>query len=114
MSIADSTIHRIYSCTNEDCKCQVAFKELVKDKWRKKCPFCKKHSLVLDRASVTLSTFVDNNVAKTMGMASQQNTARREKENPLPKKEIPFWRQKEKINFNVLKNPQKYIATGQT
>lgn len=110
MSIADSTIVRIYSCSN--CNCQISFKEQVKDKWKKRCPFCKKHSLVLDKATVTLSTFIDSNTPKTMGMASQQNTARREKENPIEKKKTPFWRSKEKINFNILKNPEKYITTG--
>ena len=113
MGIADQTIHRIYDCTNEECGCKVSFKEKVKNKWRKKCPFCNKKTLVLDKAVLSISTFVDTNTPRTMGMQSQVNTARREKENPLPKKELPFWRQKEKINFNILKNPQKYISTGQ-
>src|SRR5688500_17814507 len=112
MSLSEVKICRIYDCTNEACKAQVAYNETLGDKWRKVCPFCKKHSLLLDRAVSSLSVFTDSTKAKTLGMLGQVNQQRREKEEGIQKKAKPFWRQKDRVNFNVLRNPAQYITTG--
>ncbi len=113
MGISDFSINRVYACTNQDCKCQLAIQQKVSDKWRKKCPFCHKMSLVLESACMNLSTMIDTKVPKTLGSMSQHNRKRDEIEKGVePSKPKPFWRSKQKINYEVLKNPQKYIATG--
>jgi DNA-directed RNA polymerase subunit RPC12/RpoP len=112
MSLGNQTIHRIYTCLN--CKGQIAYKEQVKDKWRKKCPFCNKNSLLLDKAVLSLSTIIGLNESKTFLSLAQKNTERRNKELGIKKKKKPFWRKKDKVNFEVLKNPTKYVNEGYT
>ena len=117
MGIGDHTIFRIYTCMNEDCKCEVSFKEKVSKPWRKVCPFCKKHTLLLDRATLTLSAFVDTNQPKTLGAISDQNRTRKIKEGTPFKDDqkainLPWWRKEKKVNMDVLRNPKQYIETG--
>ena len=110
MSLGNQTIHRIYSCSN--CKGQLAYKEKVKDKWRKRCPFCNKNSLLLDKAVLTLSTIIGLNEPKTFKSLAEKNTERRNKELGIKKKRNPFWRKSNKVNFEVLKNPNRYVSEG--
>lgn len=112
MSVGDVSIHRVYSCSNNQCGCQIAYKERVKDKWRKRCPFCKKHSLILDKATTNISFVKSYKDFSTFGMISDQNKKRLEQEEGVKENKTPFWRKSKKINFNVLRNPAKYIQTG--
>ena len=112
MALADQRIIRVYRCTNEACEAEMSYIETVSKKWRKACPICKKRSLVLEKANLSISTLVDLNNPKTFGGCSDKNIARREKEGLAPKKETPFWRKGKKINYNILKNPKKYVETG--
>jgi hypothetical protein len=112
MSLTEQSIQRIYRCTNKECETELAYKEKVGDKWRKKCPLCGKHSLLLDRANLNISTMVDTYMAKTLGSISDQNSRRKEKEEGFNKKPKPFWRNSDKINYNILKNPNQYVNKG--
>ena len=112
MSLSDQKIVRIYQCTHKACEAKMSYIEAVGKKWRKMCPICRKRSLVLDSAHLNISTFIDVNNPRTFGGCSDKNTYRREKEGLAPKKETPFWRKNKKINYNVLKNPKKYVETG--
>ncbi len=112
MAISDLEVIRIYSCTNAECAGQLSMKQKASEKWRKKCPFCKKFSLVLDSASLTISTFIDTKKPKTLGSMSQENRKRKEKEFGPEVDTKPFWRKSKKIDFNILKNPRKYVQSG--
>lgn len=112
MALSDQKIVRVYKCTNEPCEAQMSYMETVSKKWRKKCPICKKRSLVLESASLNISTFIDLQNPKTFGGCSDKNMIRREKEGSQEDKKPPFWRKNKKINYNILKNPKKYVDTG--
>jgi hypothetical protein len=116
-SFFDSSIYRVYSCTNEKCSGKIGCNEMVKDKWQTQCPFCQEESLVLDSAHLAMPAFIDLNQPKTIGSLGEKNAekARREgKQLGTTQPHKPFWRNKNKIDFNVLKNPNNYIQTGYT
>ena len=112
MSLEDFVIKRIYRCTNNECAAVLSFDQKYNEKWKKRCPLCKKHSLLLESGTTSITTFIDLTKPKTFGSASDENKKRREKENPIEKPKKPWWRKSNKINYNVLKNPKKYIDTG--
>lgn len=112
MPIADQTINRLYRCTNEECETEVAYKEKVSQKWRKKCPFCKKHTLILESGNLSMTLMIDVKKPTTLGSLGQVNQARKDKEEGVKGPTRPFWRKKDKVDFNVLKNPKKYIMEG--
>jgi hypothetical protein len=114
MALKDQVVYRVYSCTNNDCGAKVSCQQGIFEKWRKQCPFCKKHSLLMEQATTNISTFIDLQRPKTLGGISDQNRSKKEREgldDPMKPKR-PFWRNKDKIDFNILKNPKKYIDTG--
>lgn len=51
---------------------------------------------------------------KTFGSQSDINSKRREKEGLITKKKQPkpWYRSQDKVNFKILKDPHKYITTG--
>jgi hypothetical protein len=116
MSIFDSDITRIYKCTNIECEGIISCKQKVKDDWIKTCPFCGKDELVIESGEINMSIMFDLNKPKTLGMVSQKNADRKIKEGNLTfnadKKKVPFWRKNKKINYDILKNPNRYIAEG--
>ena len=117
MGILDQTIYNVYKCDNSECNAEVAYKQQVKDKWKKKCPFCNKKSLYLQSGNLSISTFVDMQKPTTIGMISQQNRDRYLKENGkdyFEPKKTPWWRKNKKIDYSILKNPKQYIETGHT
>ena len=79
----------------------------------KLCPFCNKKSLVISSGNLGISIFIDSKKPKTFGGQSDYNMKQDEKEGKVrSKKSKPFYRSNEKINFDILKNPSKYIGTG--
>jgi predicted RNA-binding Zn-ribbon protein involved in translation (DUF1610 family) len=115
MSIGDASVTRLYGC--ESCECEIAYKQLVKEKWKKKCPMCGKHTLVLKSADISMNVLFDVSVPKTLGSLAEHNSKKKvseEGKDALGKpKEVPWWRKnKKKVDFSVLKNPQKYIQEG--
>jgi hypothetical protein len=116
MSIANCSINRIYECSNDDCKGKVSFVQKISDPWKKKCPFCRKYSLYLDSATSSMTLIIDNKKPNTMGGISDQNKLRREKDGKEwidSRGHTPFWRKNKKIDYNILRNPKKFVETGQ-
>lgn len=106
-------ITRVYEC--KSCESVVAFEESASKAFRKRCPVCNKHALLLKEGISNLSIFVDSTRPKTLGALAEKNTEDKLKrgesiEDPLRKK--PFWRKSNKINYKVLSNPGKYVQTG--
>ncbi len=113
--LAEQTIYREYRCTNPNCEAKISFTQKAKDKWKKVCPFCRKHSLLMEHANMALSGLIDTKKAKTFGAVSDENRLRKQKEtgiDTMAPKAPPFWRKKNKIDYSILKNPKKYIETG--
>jgi hypothetical protein len=115
MGIFDSSINRTYKCDNQECGAIIACLEKVSDSWQEYCPFCDKKSLYLENASVNISIFMEPSVPKTFGSQAEKNTDQRTKEGIAPKNsKKPWWRKnKNRVDFRVLKNPKQYIQTGQ-
>lgn len=115
--IFDSIVTRIYKCHNEECCAEIALKEKLGDPWKKQCPFCEKDELFLSSSTSPFIILKDLKKTKTIGMLAQQNSDRKIKEEnfALEKKERkqPWWRDSNKIDFSVLKNPKKYVETGE-
>jgi hypothetical protein len=115
MSLAEQSIYRVYKCDNDDCASVVGYNETIGDPWRKECPFCLEQSLYLDSAITKLTTVMELNQPKTIGTLGERNYEKALKEGKKifgekPKK--PFYRSKDKVNFDILKNPNKYISEG--
>jgi hypothetical protein len=117
-SFFDSTVHRIYACENSECEAKIHCEETVKDPWQKVCPFCNQESLILESANLAAPAFIDLKQPKTVGSLGEKNYEKAVKEGKKTGVEregrTPFWRKNKKINYNVLKNPNKYINTGYT
>jgi type IV secretory pathway VirD2 relaxase len=116
-SFFDSTIHRIYECTNKKCEAKIHLEEQVKDMWKTTCPFCEKESLQLESAQLVAPVFIDLNKPKTIGSLGEKNyqlAIKEGRDTGIKKKDKkkPWWRKNDKVNFNVLKNPNKYVETG--
>ena len=112
--LGDLEIYRIYECTEEDCGCEIGVVQTAKEGFIKECPECSKETLVMKSGKANMSIFIDPDKPKTLGMQGQMN--RREQEangtqmDPVKKK--PWWRSKYKIDYDILKNPKRYIETG--
>jgi len=102
--IKDIEIHRNYKCDN--CKYCFGIKQTASEKWKKKCPKCKKHLLFISDSWDNMSTIVDFGTPKTVGSLAEHNTKKMIKEDKLENKA------KAKTNYNILKDPAKYIETG--
>ena len=116
MSLAEMLIKRIYKCTNEKCKGEILYEQKVKDKFRKRCPFCHKHSLIIKEV-LSCFTIIDK-TPKTLGTLGEKNFKELAKYSdmseyqPKPKQ---WWRKnKKKIDYTILKNPAKYVEKGYT
>jgi len=115
LSIADIEIHRVYKCDNEECAAEIVVTQIAKDPWLKQCPFCYEETLFIRSATDNLSIFIDLKKPKTLGSLGEQNFEEKVKREGDPKEEPkkPWWRKnKEKVDFSILKNPKKYIETG--
>ncbi len=109
--LQDWIIERVYRCTN--CEGMMLYEDKASRNFRKKCPFCKKHDLVIQSGLSGLSIGIDTSKRKTLVEIGEENIKRRDEEAGVPKQpEMPFWRSKKKVDFKVLQNPKKYIETG--
>jgi hypothetical protein len=113
MSIAESTVDRVYECLC--CKAEISVKQLATEGFHKECPLCEKDELVIKSARSSVNIQIEPNSPKTMGMIAQKNTREMEKEQKVPPgttQKTPWWRKEKKINYDILKNPTKFIETG--
>lgn len=111
-NLANSIVKRTYKCSS--CGTLHYFEQKASEKFKKKCPNCGKRELYIHEA--VSSVGIDMKEVKTVGMLADINTRRMEKEGTLPtegKKKRPWWRKSDKIDQRILKNPIKYIETGQ-
>ena len=115
MGIEDCTIYRTYRC--DACKALVQYEQKTTDKWKKKCPICNKNKLYLDSAHTTIDTIMELNSPISLGMIGSKNFQRAERDGTLPKgienKKRPFWRKSKRPDSRILKNPEKFIRTGE-
>jgi hypothetical protein len=115
MKKQQQTVNRIYTCYNKECNGQVFYEQGIYDKFKKKCPFCKKNELVLDSGTLNSTMIMDIKKPKTLGSLGEKNYENAQKEGKelgFRKTHIPFWRKNKKIDYGILKNPSKYIETG--
>lgn len=104
-------IDRIYKCLS--CQAVMLYQDKVTRDFRKKCPFCNKHQLVIQSGLSGLSIGIDTSKRKSLVDIGEENIKRRHEESGVPiKPNLPFWRPKTKIDFKVLQNPRKYVETG--
>ncbi len=113
-SLENTIVNRSYKCTNENCKCIIAYEEKATAKWRVKCPFCKQNSLLLEYGEMALTVLFDVKKPKTIGSLAEKNTLSKIKNGDIEekKKKTPFWRKNKKVNYSILKSPERYIETG--
>lgn len=114
-SVFDSEVTRIYRCHNEECEAEIVCKEKLSDPWKHQCPFCEKNELYLSSSTDPFTILKDLKNPNTVGMLAQKNTDRKVKEENLQigKKKRPWWRKTDKLDFSILKNPKKFIETGE-
>lgn len=113
MGLFDQEMYRQYKC--DSCGIIIGRKEKVSDPWLKKCPHCEKETLFIHSGSLNLSIFIDADKPKTLGSLAEKNTKEKIKSGelePTKKKSKPFWRKSDKINYDILKNPDRYIKEG--
>jgi hypothetical protein len=114
--IKNWTINRVYKCTN--CSNCFSFEQKAISNFKKKCPSCLKNTLIIDSGHCNISVIMDVKRPKTLGALGDKNLHEREKQ--LGPKRVkknknykPFWRKNKKINYDILRNPSRYIETGQ-
>lgn len=112
----DSVIRRIYSCENKDCLAKVGYDQKITANFKKKCPVCKKNTLLLYSGELNTCIIMDSKQPKTIGSLGEKNYQNAEKEGKdifkRKNAKIPFWRNDRQVNIDALKNPSKYIETG--
>lgn len=115
-SLFDAEVYRVYKCTDDTCDASIGVTQAAKDPWLIKCPFCEKDTLVIHSGSLkNIHTLVGVNSPTTLGSLAEQNTLEKKKKGESTKREggfKPWWRKDDKVNFNILKNPKRYIETG--
>lgn len=114
MSINNIEIKRIYRCCNKECEGIIQTTQMATEDFLKTCPFCHQEELVIETAKLNLSFFIDTNKPKTFGAQSDLNTKQREKEfgKKPHSKDKPWYRKSDKVDFQILRNPHKYIVEG--
>jgi putative FmdB family regulatory protein len=100
-----------YAC--EKCNNIVEIFHSMFDKTEKKCEEC--GTILIKQISVPTMVIEKG---RTIGAIAEENTKRALKEGKIPpghekKPPRPWYRPKDKINKDILKNPQKYIRTGE-
>lgn len=111
MSLKDIEIYRTYKCT--ECEGIIGLTQGAVDDFIKDCPFCGRQTMLMDSAETNLTFLFDLKKPKTLGMIAQTNEASNEKEyGPAEPKWKPWWRDKHRVNFDILKNPSRYIEEG--
>lgn len=116
--LLDLEISRVYRCTS--CQYQEHVVQKASDDFLHKCPACKKDDLVIEEANCGLNVAVGINSPKTIGALAEKNRTIKERNGELSPKDIdglrgtkkPWWRKKNKIDYSILKNPEKYIKKG--
>ncbi|TXT66086.1 MAG: hypothetical protein BAJALOKI3v1_50086 [Promethearchaeota archaeon] len=115
MSIANCNVYRVYRCCN--CKAEIGINQLASDDWFKNCPMCKQDELIIKSAKLSINTIVDGQTPQTIGSLADKNRDIKLKNGEIKEKKKPprpWWRKSDKINFDILKNPRRYIETGKT
>lgn len=114
MSLEDQTVFRVYECG--DCGLVIKVEQGVFDDFIKYCPDCNSNDFIRVQSKLGLMCDVDQNKPKTLGALAEKNYEHYKKTNPdkvASKKKIkPWWRKSEKINYDILKDPKRYIKDG--
>lgn len=103
-----------YEC--ESCNHRMEQRQSMKDKPLRKCPSCRKNKLT--RIISGGMGFYDM-TPKTLGGIADRNARDLRKAGMMPpskakRKPAPWWRKdKDKIDYDVLRNPRRYVATGE-
>lgn len=108
--LKDSIVSRIYECTNKECQGQFVIQQKANDKFKKKCPFCKKMSLVIESATTVFSFIQSLNKPRTLGALAEKNS--KDRPDKIKKDPKPWWRESDRIDMKILKNPKYYVETG--
>lgn len=116
--IQEQSVYRVYQCLNPECQGEFGTTQGACDEFCKICPACGLEELVIKFANASFISLIGINQARTFGMIGQKNQQEKERREGIKKKHIPSWRsgnkRESKINFDILKNPNKYIETGET
>lgn len=106
----------IYEYECEACNHRMEQFQSMKDAALTDCPECGQPRL---HRVICAPTLIDR-TPRTVGSIADRNAARMEKEGTLPaqvrrRKDpgTPWWRKGKKINKKILKDPKRYIATGE-
>ena len=110
----DGEICRIYKCHNKMCGCKISVVQKLTDDWLTTCPFCHQEELYVESGKMSLSVAIDTHNPKTLGMLASKNTESKLKTGEIThnSKQRPWWRKKDKVDFDVLKKPDRYIFEG--
>lgn len=109
MSWLDQEIYRIYRCS--ECSAEIGINQLAKDDWITECPICGKESMLIKSGqSKGVSLCSDTKTPKTLGMLAEKNRDNKEKRGEDTSGFVKTKRPK--YNFDILKNPKRYIETG--
>ena len=98
------TVTRVYKCSS--CEGVIAVDQEASEEFIRDCPFCKKEELLIESGHMNISVFVDLNKPKTIGALAEKNSRYAINEGLYYKKT------KKKYNYDILKNPNKYVAEG--
>ena len=116
-------VNRHYRCRNDECAAEIVITQMATDDFVRLCPFCEQETMGLVSGDCKISMVMDLTKAKTVGSVAEKNRARMEKNGEITKDQAeswsgkkkakrPWWRKTDKINFDILKNPKRYIQTG--
>jgi len=105
-----------YECQNKECEFNFDIIHSIKSDPLKKCPKCNKLTLIrLISDNINIRIKRDQSYYKKQERQEMRQYRKRttEKLKEKYRNKKPWWRG-EKIDMDVLKNPEKYIKTGET
>ena len=114
-NVVNIEVRRVYRCSDINCDSIIAVTQNCSDPWITLCPFCENETMLLESGKCNLTTVLDLQRGKTIGAVGDkaQQKAIQSGDKVEPKRHKPWWRSKGgKPNFQILKNPQKYISDG--
>ena len=98
------TVTRVYKCSK--CDGVIAVDQDASECFLRDCPFCHQEELLIESGHMNISFVIDLNKPKTVGALAESNKKYAINEGLYDKKT------KKKYNYDILKNPNKYIVEG--
>ncbi|MFA5669973.1 MAG: hypothetical protein WC967_12060 [Balneolaceae bacterium] len=120
MGLFDEPITQIYECSS--CGVSFSTERFLSQDILVSCPNCNKNTLKWIRNVIGLSVSIDTKIPKTLGTLAEKNSREKEKrgesiDDRPDAKDVPWWRREgdkgRRPNLKILKNPIKYIETGE-